>query len=424
MLTLRPGEPVSVSAAARIDAALDPEAILRDAMMLVDCRSDGGCETEAQGVVVAIARRLGLRVEVHREDLNRLRGHMGYPGEEVDRRELTGVTATRPGTEGRPRVAFNAHVDVVPPGTETWWSPPFRAEVREGRLFGRGAADMKGGLIAALHAAAALGAAGVGGGDLVVQSVSGEEDGGIGTFAALQRDADFTAVVIPEPTAGAVVCAQAGALTWRLRVTGTSAHACCRLDGTSALTRFLPVPDALVALEGRLNEGVTHALMAQLPLPYPLSIGVLRCGEWSSTVPDELLCEGRLGVPLGSSLADARASFEAAVCAAMDTAGAPPQITWTGGQFGPADLPTSHPLVGAVRAAARDVLGGDPPPVVGVPYGSDMHQFLERGIPAVLYGPGAIADAHRVDESVAISDLTASARVLARVALSILDPTG
>src|SRR3712207_1741232 len=138
---------------------------------------------------------------------------------------------------------------------------------------------MKGGVVAALHAMAALRASGGAVPEVVLQCVGSEEDGGLGTFAALERDAAFDACLIPEPTGFDVVCAQAGALTFRGVVPGRSAHAAHRLQGCSALDRYVAVHAALAEHERRVNAAVEHPLMRELPLPYPLLVGRVEAGE-------------------------------------------------------------------------------------------------------------------------------------------------
>ena len=189
------------------------------------------------------------------------------------------------------------------PGTAEWQHGPWSGWVEDGWLHGRGALDMKGGVVAALHALAALRDAG-GHPEVVLQAVASEEDGGLGTFAALERDDAFDACLIPEPTGFEVVCAQAGALTFRATVRGRAAHAALRLAGRSALDRYVGVHLALQAHERALNRDVEHPAMRALALPYPVSVGRIDGGEWSSSVPDRVTVEGRLGVPLGSDLAD------------------------------------------------------------------------------------------------------------------------
>ena len=106
--------------------------------------------------------------------------------------------------------------------------------------------------------------------------------------------------------------AHGGALTFVGTVRGRSAHAAVRLEGVSALDRYVPIHRALAEHERRVNADVAHPLMRALPLPYPLLVGRLETGRWSSQVPDALRFEGRLGVRVGEPVEDARAALEAA----------------------------------------------------------------------------------------------------------------
>ena len=182
---------------------------------------------------------------------------------------------------------------------------------------------MKAGLIACLHALAALREAGTPTPEVVLLCVPSEEDGGLGTFAALERDDRFDAALIPEPTGFTVVCAQAGSLTFEGTVRGRAAHAAMRLEGRSAIDRYIAIHAALAEHERAVNAGVEHPLMRELELPYPLLVGRLAAGAWSSQVPDRLEFEGRLGVPVGGDVAGARAALEAVVAATSPPTGTP-----------------------------------------------------------------------------------------------------
>src|SRR3954447_21886404 len=268
-------------------AALDPEALIADASELVRVPSVTGDERAVVERFGRLARGRGLVAQTHVHDLAALRADPGYPGEEAERSELFGAVAVLRGRDpAAPRLCLNGHLDVVEAGNEPWSRNPFSGEVADGRVHGRGSVDMKGAVAAALHALAALAAAGGTEGDVVLQAVASEEDGGLGTFAALREDADFAACVIPEPTAFALACAQAGALTFTGRIPGVSAHAAVRLEGVSAIDRYVAVHAALNDLERELNANVAHPLMRSHALPYPLSVGRIEGGLWSSSVPD------------------------------------------------------------------------------------------------------------------------------------------
>ena len=395
--------------------ALDTEGLARDAAAMVRVPSVTGDELSALELLAARATALGLEADLHEHDLTALRAHPGHPGEEALRTSLWGLTVSLPG-ELPGRIALNGHIDVVGPGTEKWEHGPWSGDVVDGRLHGRGSADMKGAVVAALHALAAVRASGAATPSVVLQAVSSEEDGGLGTFAELERDGAFDAALLPEPTGFAVVCAQAGALTFRGVVRGRSAHAAARLEGVSAIDRYVRVHAAMAAHEVAVNAGVTHPLMRDLRLPYPLLVGRVAAGTWSSQVPDRLEFEGRLGVPVGADLQSARDALQAVVDAALDDGEEPCVLTWEGGAFASGETPADSPWVERVRGALEAERGAAP--VIGVPYGADMRLFTARGIPTVMVGTHDLELAHAVDESVALSELDAVARIIIRTLTS------
>jgi acetylornithine deacetylase len=387
---------------------IDAKALIEDLVRFVGCPSVTGQERAVAELFAERADALGLRGEVVELDLEAARSAAGYPGEEAPRSELVGAIATLPGTDpDAPRLAFNAHIDVVNEGAEEWSHGAWSGAREDGFVYGRGSADMKGGLAAALHAVGSLRERPRG--DVVVVATPSEEDGGLGTFAALERDDRFAACLIPEPTGFELVCAQAGALTFAGVVHGRAAHAALRLEGESAIDAYVPFHIALQEHERRLNHGVAHPLMRRHELPYPLLVGRVAGGRWSSQVPDRLEFEGRLGVPIGTSPDDARAELDA--LAAEHGI----ELTWNGGQFAPAETDHRHPFVRSVAVAAAAELGVEPP-LAGVTWGSDLRQWAARGIPAVMLGTGGIERAHGVDERVSEAEVVQLARILGAVA--------
>ncbi len=406
----------------RVLAAIDVEGMLETLGELIAARSPGGEETAAQERMAAQMHDCGLEVDVWELDFRELRRHPAFSAEIERNRGLGVVGALGEGAAGRDLI-LNGHIDVVPAGDETKWSrPPWRATVEDGRVYGRGAVDMKGGLCCALFAAKALRDAGVRlAGRLLVESVIGEEDGGVGTLAAILRGYRADAAVVIEPTELAVVPAQAGALNFRLTVPGQSAHGCMREEGTSAVEKFLPIYEALMCLEAERNRDARHPLLSQYRLPYPLSIGTVRAGEWASSVPESLRCEGRYGVAIGEDLAAARRELEEAVARAAQAdpwlRHHPPRLEWWGGQFEPAEIAVEEPIVSTVADAYRTI-SGSPPRLAGVTYGADMRLLVNVGkIPTVLFGPGDVRQAHRPDEFVPVDHLVTAVRTLALVAL-------
>ena len=406
----------------RVLDAIDVEAMLAFLCRLIATPSLGGEESAAQRLMAEQMERCGLDVDVWEIDLEDLRRHPAH-SEEIPRTEALGVVGTLPGDSSRPSLILNGHVDVVPAGrSEHWTYPPWQGTLTDRRVYGRGAADMKGGLCAALFALKALRDAGVAGlGTLTIQSVVGEEDGGTGTLATLQRGYSADGAIVVEPTGLAVVPVQAGALNFRITITGKAVHASMRRSGVSAIEKFMPLFSALQGLERTRNRHVSHPLLAAYSLPYPISVGTLRAGDWPSSVPAELVFEGRLGVAVGEPVAAARQSLEQTLTAAAAEDAwlrdHPPEVDWWGGQFAPCATDIDDPVVTIVQTALRTLTGYDAP-IQGVTYGSDLRLLTgEGGIPAVLFGPGDVRQAHQVDEFVPIDDLILAVRCLALTAL-------
>ena len=419
-------------------------------------------ENEVQALLAARLASIGLEVDHWPIPLAEVAAADGFPGVEVERREAWGLVGRLPGTGGGASLMLNAHVDVVPAGEVSAWAggDPFSGAIAGGAglggavaegvvaggavadgvvaggavaaragvgdaVYGRGACDMKAGLVAALWALRAIAAVRAPlAGDLLLACVQGEEDGGLGTFATLARGWRADACVIPEPTSLDLVPAAGGALTFRLHVPGRAAHASRRTTGVSAVEVFLPVFRALRELEARRNRG-TDPLMARWDVAYPIEIGVVHAGSWPSSVPDTLVADGRLGVALDEPVAAARDAFCQAVADACDAdpwlREHPVRVQWWGGQFAPGRTDPGHPIAAAVRRAHAAV-SDRTQRTWGAPYGSDLRLMTAAGVPTVHYGPGDPGLAHAPDEHVPVAEVLTAARALAVLALDHCAP--
>jgi acetylornithine deacetylase len=213
---------------------LDEGALAETLATLVRIPSVGGsdAEVEVQEAAATMLAEHGAEVDRWDIDLEELAQDPWFPGTEAERTRAVGVVGTTYG-EGVPALILQGHLDVVPAGDpETWQgSDPFSAEIRGSTLFGRGACDMKAGVAANLAVVATLRAAGITlARPLAVHCAIGEEDGGLGAFATLRRGHRGEAAVITEPTGGRIVTATAGALTFRIEVSGRSAHGSMRRE--------------------------------------------------------------------------------------------------------------------------------------------------------------------------------------------------
>ncbi|MBA2315466.1 MAG: ArgE/DapE family deacylase [Chloroflexi bacterium] len=403
-------------AAARVDEAWTAE-VLRE---LVRVPSVTGSEEAVQDAVAARLTGIGVAVERLAPDPAAVESDPDWPGAEMPRTSLP-IVVGRLGRPGGRRLLLVGHVDVVPPGDpSTWTVDPWAAEVRDGRLHGRGACDMKGGvasILATLRALVDSGAADRLDGEVLAAFVPSEEDGGQGMLAAIRAGVVGDAAVITEPTSLEVVIAHAGAITFRLVVPGRAAHASMRREGVSALDNLYVLLRALEVDERERNEAETDPLMTGLGLPYPTIVGKVEGGEWASTVLDRVVAEGRYGVRLGQAWRDAEADLrrciDAACAADPFLRDHPASVEITGGRFSSAQVPADHRLPVSLGAAAEDVLGRRPA-VLGKPYGADMRLLVNEGqTPTVIFGPGDVAVAHSADEFVPLDEVADCARVLA-----------
>jgi acetylornithine deacetylase len=408
---------------ARVAGLIDPDHLAKDVRRLVAIESWNGNETPAQELMRELMAETGLRVDAWEIDLAAIRSHP-HGSWEIERERALGVTGYLEGGRAGRSLVLNGHVDVVPPGElELWTRKPFGGARVDGRIYGRGALDMKGPLVAGLHALRAIRVADVAlAGGVRLQSVIGEEDGGTGTLAAILRDGGGDGAVVLEPTELAVAPVQAGCLNFRVRVPGLAAHGAVREEGVSAIENAFGVYAAIQALEARRNlSPAPDPLFARYRMPFPISVGTIRGGDWASSVPDHVAMEGRMGVRPDEDPGSARAELERAVAEGAKSdvflRDHAPTVEWWGGRFLPARTCVDHELVRTLAEAAAAVTGR-PTALEGVTYGADAGLLSTvAGLPTVLFGAGDIRRAHRPDEYVELDELVAMARAIAVLVL-------
>lgn len=403
-------------AADAVDAAWAADALAR----LVRTPSVTGDEGAVQDVVAKLLADAGARVERLEPDPGMARQDPDWPGEEMPRDRLP-IVLGRLGRPGGRRVVLVGHVDVVPIGDPTTWTrDPWAAERDGERLYGRGAADMKGGVASILAAVRAIVAAGLEDrirGEILIASVPSEEDGGQGMLAAIRAGVTGDMAVITEPTGLDVVIAHAGAITFRLTVPGRAAHASVRREGVSALDKLRTLVRALEADETARNGAETDPLMTVHGLPYATIIGKVSGGDWASTVIDRIVAEGRYGVKLGQTWRDAERDLQRCIDDANESdpflRDHPATVELSGARFSSSRVPADHPLPVGLAAAATAILGREPE-FAGEPYGADMRLLVNEGAtPTVIFGPGDKRVAHSADEWVSVIEVADCARVLA-----------
>jgi acetylornithine deacetylase len=396
-----------------------------------------GNEAPAQAWLADRLAELGFETYEWEADADELAAHPSFPDDPDEigvagRPSIAGVLEFGDPDAG-PTLVLDGHVDVVPVAEESWDTDPFEPTWQGDDLTARGAADMKSGLAACVFAARHLANAedddsfdGRLDGRLVVESVVGEEEGGIGAAAAalsspypFERDA----AIVAEPTELTPVVATEGTVMKRLHLTGRSAHAASRWRGESVLPRFEAVRRAFRDLEAERGERVTHPLYEEFPIPWPVCFGVVEAGTWSSSVPADLVAEMRIGVAPGETVDEVEAEYERRLAEVVADdewlAAHPPDFDRFSIQFEPAEIDSDEPVVRVLQAAIEEAGLADTDPR-GATYGADSRHYVAAGIPTVVFGPGTIDQAHFPNETVHWPDVLTAGEVLADAARRFL----
>lgn len=361
-----------------------------------------GEEEAAQQLVEARLRELGFEVESVVPDPERLaaRPDSGIPLLSYEgRRSLVGTIG-----EGGSSLLLNGHVDVVSAEPlDRWTKAPFGGEIADGRMYGRGSVDMKGGVAAMLLGVEAALSAGSLPGRLVYQSVIEEECGGNGALAACLAGPLGDATLIAEPTDGGMDLVAVGVIWARITLEADSRHASNADRGANPIEAAYPVIQALHALEAELNAD-PEPEVAALEHPYLLNVGALHAGDWASMTPGRATLDVRLGFPIRMEPAEAQERLAAAV-RAVDSAA---QVEFRGFRARGYSFDPESPFVRLLGDCHEEVRGGRPKPDPSRAT-TDLRFFEGQ---AVCYGPTG-DNLHGVDEWVDLESIADVATVIA-----------
>ena len=350
------------------------------------------------------------------------------------------VAGVLPGSGSGRSLAFNGHIDVVPVGdTAAWTHDPWAGESASGRLWGRGAADMKGGVACALVAMQAIRESGIAlAGDLWIHIVADEEVVGRSTRHLIQRLPAVDAVLVAEPTDLTVMPVEGGLVHFRIEIDGRESHAGNRymsvhagglghLAGVNAIEKMLRVVSALQDLERQWGNLRHHPM---LPAGFnTIMAGIIAGGPGGGadgklnllsnpgTSPNYCSVEYNLWFLPGETLAAVRDEVETFVQAVCQTdpwlREHPPRFTWKLRDiyFPPAETGPDHPFIENLCSAVERA--GGAPRIDAFTAASELAWYAEAGIPGAIFGPGRIAQAHCPDEFVELDQLRVACAAMA-----------
>jgi acetylornithine deacetylase len=386
-------------------------------------------EAALQGYLAQRLRAAGLEVEVWEPEPAEL-PPTAYPiPTGYHFRGRPQLVARRAGRGDGRSLLLNGHVDVVTPEPRAQWtSDPFRAAIRDGRLYGRGACDMKGGVAALVFATEVLSALDVPlRGDVIVNTVTDEESTAAGSLASVAHGVTADGGIIPEPTALTAWLGTRGSLMPEITAYGRAGHAGFPHDHwtaggpVNAIEKMQPVLAALQALrdEWRDRPDTQHRYLrtgtivptsfdaGQWIVSYP-ALATLRCHV--QYLPEQAGADGT-GAPVMREIEE---RVLAAARADPWLAAHPPSFVWHG------DVPAAFTAPeDPICATTFDAMGalGLAPAIASRTTWFDGATFTRAGTPTIAFGPGAIARAHAVDEYVPLDELVRAAQVLAVAAI-------
>jgi acetylornithine deacetylase len=407
-------------------AILDAVDALRDWSVgslerLVRCPSTLGNEQSALNEMARLYEALGLEARRVPVVVEALAGHPGFSPPLIPYEGRDNVVALhRPKAGGGRSLALQGHVDVVPEGAaDMWATPPYEPSIRDGRMYGRGAGDMKAGIVSYLTAFRALRLAGLQpAGEVQMQAVIEEECSGNGALATMLAMPKPDAVIIPEPGPGmaALYTAEVGVVWAWVTVSGRPAHVRDMQAGVNAIEAATLIAGAFKEYEAELNRAERiHPAFRGINHPVNVNLGTIEGGEWNSSVASRCRIGLRVGVMMGYTAAQTKADIEALVARMRQherLRGAQVKLEFKGFMADPCVFDTEAEIVQLARRSHAEVSGGSlrDYPATGLTDGRFFQ--LYQGTPVACFGPDAV-DIHGIDENVGLDSMQDITRTIA-----------
>jgi acetylornithine deacetylase len=385
-----------------------------------------GDEARIQKFLADYMMKLGLKVDIWETDWEALKKHPAYRPVDRGYEGRPNIVATLKGTGGGRSLLLNGHTDVIPVAGGTWSDDPWSGRIKNGRIYGRGSADMKSGVASHIMAAECLKAAGAQPkGDLHINVVIDEEVSGHGTLDTVIRGYKADAGISGETSGLAVQPACIGRIWFEIEIHGKPAGIQKRYEGVSGIELGYKIMKAVADLEAKRVATVRHPLYPNALDTLPCIIGSFSAGGYPSAFPANALLKGSIGTVPGEDHEGVKQSLVQQIARAAEEDAwmkqHPPKVRFVGYDAEASEIPRNHPIVETVCRNYKEITGRDPE--VSGRQGAADTRFLNQyaNTPTVIFGPGSTAVMHADDEYVSVDDYMTAIKVMA---LSICDWCG
>jgi acetylornithine deacetylase len=386
-----------------------------------------GDEAKIQKFLADYLAGLGLKIDMWETSWEELKKHPAYRPVARGYEGRPNIVATLKGSGGGRSLLLNGHTDVIPVGGgEGWSDDPWSAKIKNGRIYGRGSADMKSGVASHIMAMECLLAAGVKTkGDVYINVVVDEEVSGHGTLDTVIRGYQADAGISGETSGLAVQPACIGRIWFEIEIHGKPAGIQKRYEGISGIELGNKIVKAVADLEAKRVATVTHPLYPNALDTLPCIIGSFSAGNYPSAFPANCLLKGSIGTVPGEDHEGVKKSLveQVARAAAEDSWMKlhPPKVRFVGYDAEASEIARDHPIVATVCKNYKEITGREPE--ISGRQGAADTRFLNlyASTPTVIFGPGSTAVMHADDEYVSIDDYMTAIKVMA---LSICDWCG
>jgi len=403
------------------------DAIIESLRELISFPSVTGDELEIQKFIAYKLEDMGLIVDMWEPDHEELKKHPAYVPVERGYMDRPNVVGIYKGTANGKSLLFNGHVDVITPGSlDAWGHQPWAGDIEGDRLYGRGASDMKSGLVAMTMALDSLIRLNIRlKGDVILEYTVDEEQSGNGTLACVMKGYRADAGICCETSSLHVQPACIGRVWFEIYVRGKPAGIQRRWEGVNAIEKGYTIVKAVSNFENiRLNE-LKHPLYPDNRSALPCMVCVFQSGSFASAFPDTCLLKGSIATLPREDTNEVKGSFVEHILTVSKTdpwlKDNPPEVRFSGYCGAPAEIPPDHPIVSTVSQKFALVTGKQPQ-VTGRQGAADTRYLIKYGnTPTVIFGPGLTEQMHATDEWVDINNLITATKILS---LTIMDWCG